>query len=100
MKMELEEVGLGLDLSGSGWGKVASCCECGNEHSGPIECGVSRLAKKLVASQKGLCSMELDRLFLMPYTLGQLHHDKYKTRRLNKFLCDANIPGGMTPCSL
>jgi hypothetical protein len=28
-----------LDWSGSGYGHVASCCECGNEPSGFIKCG-------------------------------------------------------------
>ena len=32
--------GHGLDRSGSGQGQVASCCECGNELSGVIKCGV------------------------------------------------------------
>jgi hypothetical protein len=27
----------GLDLSRSGYGTVAGCCECGNEPSGPIK---------------------------------------------------------------
>ena len=29
----------GLDRAGSGWGKVAGSCECGNEPSGSIKCG-------------------------------------------------------------
>jgi len=29
----------GLDPTGSGWGQVASTCECGNEPSGYIKCG-------------------------------------------------------------
>jgi hypothetical protein len=28
----------GLNLSGSGYGEVASTCECGNEPSGFIKC--------------------------------------------------------------
>jgi hypothetical protein len=28
-----------LDRSGSGWGQVACCCECGDEPSGSIKCG-------------------------------------------------------------
>jgi hypothetical protein len=28
-----------LDLSGSGKGQVAGCCECGNEPSGSVKCG-------------------------------------------------------------
>jgi hypothetical protein len=27
----------GVDLSGLGYGQVADCCECGNEHSGSIK---------------------------------------------------------------
>jgi hypothetical protein len=39
---------------------VASSCECGNEPSGSITCGgISGLAEDLLASQEGLCSMEL-----------------------------------------
>ena len=30
----------GLDRSGSGERQVAGTCECGNEHSGSIKCGV------------------------------------------------------------
>ena len=29
----------GLVRSGSGYGQVAGCCECGNELSGSINCG-------------------------------------------------------------
>jgi hypothetical protein len=41
IKIDLRDVGWGndLDLSGSGWGQVASCCECGNEPSGFVKCG-------------------------------------------------------------
>jgi hypothetical protein len=28
-----------LDQSGSGQGKAAGCCECGDEPSGSIKCG-------------------------------------------------------------
>jgi hypothetical protein len=31
--------GYGLDGAGSGQGKVADTCECGNESSGSIKCG-------------------------------------------------------------
>jgi hypothetical protein len=51
-----------LDGSGSGQRQVAGCCECGNEPSSFIKLvggGGSRLAEKLLASQEGLCSMEL-----------------------------------------
>ena len=36
IKMDLQEVGWrhGLDRSGSGYGEVVGCCECGNELSG------------------------------------------------------------------
>jgi hypothetical protein len=37
MRMDLREIGLGgygLDLTGSGQGPVAGCCECGDEPSG------------------------------------------------------------------
>jgi hypothetical protein len=42
IKMDLREVkwGHGLDRSGLGQGQVAGCCECGNEPSGSIKCGV------------------------------------------------------------
>jgi hypothetical protein len=43
IKMDLREVGWGeghrLDYSGSGYGQVADCCECGDEPSGSIKCG-------------------------------------------------------------
>ena len=29
----------GLDRSGSGQGKAAGCCQCGDEPSGSIKCG-------------------------------------------------------------
>ena len=39
---------------------MAVCCECGNEHSGFMKCGeFFSVAKDLLASQEGLCSMEL-----------------------------------------
>jgi hypothetical protein len=49
------EMGWGhvLDRSSSGYGQVAGFCECGNEPSTFIKCG------DLLASQKGLCSIEL-----------------------------------------
>ena len=31
--------GIGLDRSGSGYGQVAGCCECGDEFSCFIKCG-------------------------------------------------------------
>ena len=31
--------GYGLDGAGSGWGRVAGTCECGNEPSGSIKRG-------------------------------------------------------------
>jgi len=43
IKMDLEEEGCGgygLDRAGSGYGQVAGTCECGNEPSGSIKCGV------------------------------------------------------------
>ena len=45
IKMHLHEVrcwGHGLDRSDSGYGEVAGTCECGNEPSGSIKCGVFR----------------------------------------------------------
>ena len=38
---------------------MAGCCECGNEHSDSINAGISWLAECLLASQEGICSMEL-----------------------------------------
>jgi hypothetical protein len=39
---------------------VAGSCECGNEPSDSVKCGeFLELAEKLLASQEGLCSMEL-----------------------------------------
>jgi hypothetical protein len=35
---------------------VAGCCEQGNELSGCIQLGISRLAGELTASHKGFCS--------------------------------------------
>jgi hypothetical protein len=34
--MDLREIGLGggVDSTGSGWGSLAACCECGDEPSG------------------------------------------------------------------
>ena len=29
----------GLDRTGSGWGRVAGTCECGNEPSSSMKCG-------------------------------------------------------------
>ena len=40
IKMDLQEVGCGgngLDRSGSGYGRVAGICDCGNEHLGSIK---------------------------------------------------------------
>jgi hypothetical protein len=34
---------LGLDRSGSGYGHVEDCFECGNELSGSLKCGESEL---------------------------------------------------------
>ena len=39
IKMNLKEVGCGLDRSGLGWGQVAGTCECGNEPSASTKCG-------------------------------------------------------------
>jgi len=37
---------------------VAGCCKCGNEPSGSIKSG--EFLEDLLASQEGLCSMELN----------------------------------------
>jgi hypothetical protein len=52
--------GCGLDSFGSGQGQVTGSCEHGNEPSGSIKCGkfLDQLSV-LLASQEGLCSMEL-----------------------------------------
>ena len=57
----LEEFDIhGLDSSGWGEGQVAGACECSNELLGSIKCGgISWIAKGLLVSQQGLCSMEL-----------------------------------------
>jgi hypothetical protein len=39
IKIYLQEVGCGMDLSGSGWGQVVGICERGNEPSGSKNCG-------------------------------------------------------------
>ena len=39
---------------------MAGCCECGNEPSGSVKCGkFLELVEALLASQEGLCSVEL-----------------------------------------
>jgi len=38
IKMNVQDVGCGLDLSCSGWGQVAGNCKGGNEPSGSIKC--------------------------------------------------------------
>jgi len=37
IRMDLQEVGCGLDWSGPGQGQVVDACECGNEPSGSIK---------------------------------------------------------------
>jgi hypothetical protein len=62
IKMDLQEVGSehGLDLYGSWEIQVAGSCECGNEPSGFYKTrGISWLADDLLASEEGLCSLEL-----------------------------------------
>ena len=48
-----------LDWPSSGYGQVAGSCECGNEHSGSKNAGISWLAEYLLVSQEGLRSMEI-----------------------------------------
>ena len=38
---------------------MASSCECGDERLGSIKRGESRVVSDMLASQEGLCSMEL-----------------------------------------
>ena len=45
-------------ITGEQEGQIAGCCESGNERNKMQ--GISWLAKKLLASQEGLCSMGLD----------------------------------------
>ena len=40
---------------------MAGSCTFGNEYSGSVKCGGSFRAEDLLASQEGLCSMELVR---------------------------------------
>jgi hypothetical protein len=55
---EFEKRGYRVNRAGLRWGQVAGICECSNEHSGYIKCGVFLwLAFNLLASQEGLCSM-------------------------------------------
>jgi hypothetical protein len=51
--------GCGLDLSGSGYGKVADFRDDSNGLEGYIMRGISWMAKELLASLEGLCSMKL-----------------------------------------
>ena len=37
IRMDLQEVGCGLDWAGPGQGQVADACECGNELSGSVK---------------------------------------------------------------
>jgi hypothetical protein len=39
IKMDLQEVGGGMNGAGSGWGRVAGTCEYGNELSGSVNVG-------------------------------------------------------------
>jgi hypothetical protein len=39
IKMDLQEVGIGLDQAGSEHGQAAGTCECDKENSGSIKCG-------------------------------------------------------------
>jgi hypothetical protein len=57
-------LGCGLDSSGSGYGLVTGSCEHGNKYLDSIKCGVFlEKLSVLLASQEGLCSMELVSLF-------------------------------------
>jgi len=38
IRMDLQEVGCGLDWAGPGQRQVADACECGNEPSGSVKC--------------------------------------------------------------
>jgi hypothetical protein len=38
---------------------MAGSCECGNEHWGSINAGISWVAEYLLASQEGICYVEL-----------------------------------------
>jgi hypothetical protein len=61
--MDLGEIGFwgcGLDSFGSGQRQVTSSCEHGNKPSISIKCGDSLdKLSVLLASQEGLCSIEL-----------------------------------------
>ena len=48
---------------------MAGSCECGNEYSGSINAGISWLAEYLLASQEGLCCMELTHWHQVRYFL-------------------------------
>jgi hypothetical protein len=48
-----------MDLREVAWGSWTGCCECGNEPSGSIKCGEFLEYLRVLASQKGLYSMEL-----------------------------------------
>jgi hypothetical protein len=61
IKMDIREIGRGgVDLSGSGFGPVAGCCERNNEPSGSIKFWeVLRVAERRQASQERLSFTEL-----------------------------------------
>jgi hypothetical protein len=80
----------GINFSGSGEGQVAGSCECGNEPSGFIKRGISLLAEDLLASQEGLCSMELvsyDIPFDLEYKII-LHHFRGHTYTCFYVICN------------
>ena len=52
-------LGHGMDGSGSGYGQLASICDCGNEPSGLTQFGeLLDLAENWLASQERLCSTQ------------------------------------------
>jgi hypothetical protein len=68
---------------------VAGSCDCGNELSGPIQCGgISCLAQNRLASKEGLCSKENNVLILsccgkrinIRSVLGHLKVGNYRSR--------------------
>jgi hypothetical protein len=58
---------------GSGQGLVVGSCEHGNEPLGSIECGVFiDWLSLLLASQEGLCSMELVLTYIPEFGIDRL----------------------------
>jgi hypothetical protein len=85
--LEIDSGGCGVDSSGSGYGPVASCCECGDGPSGSSATELIRLMIRLTWALSAIFLICSDSIIVLLYeapvkkavVLSPFHHSSYSS---------------------